>query len=139
MPKLTLQQLEAHLWESANILRGSIDSSDYKNYIFGLLFLKRLNDVFEEEAERIETGTGNKKLAWEEPDEHAFFVHERARWSTLRKAAHDVGAAINKANEALEEQNPKLEGVLASIDYNDKDRLPDRVLLRLINHFSTQL
>ncbi|KQB92895.1 hypothetical protein GEPA3_2111 [Geobacillus sp. PA-3] len=44
--KLTLQQLESHLWESANILRGSIDSSDYKNYIFGLLFLKRLNDVF---------------------------------------------------------------------------------------------
>ena len=48
MGSITLQELESHLWESANILRGSIDSSDYKNYIFGLLFLKRVNDVFEE-------------------------------------------------------------------------------------------
>ena len=55
--KLTQQELESHLWESANILRGSIDASDYKNYIFGLLFLKRLSDVFEDEAERIETDT----------------------------------------------------------------------------------
>lgn len=53
MGKLTLQQLESHLWESANILRGSIDSSDYKNYIFGLLFLKRLNDVFVETFKKL--------------------------------------------------------------------------------------
>lgn len=53
MPKLTQQQLESHLWESANILRGSIDSSDYKSYIFGLLFLKRINDVFEEQQETL--------------------------------------------------------------------------------------
>ena len=52
--KLTQQELESHLWESANILRGSIDAADYKNYIFGLLFLKRLSDVFEEKAEKIE-------------------------------------------------------------------------------------
>jgi type I restriction enzyme M protein len=66
MSKLTLKKLESHLWESANILRGSIDSSDYKNYIFGLLFLKRLSDVFEEEAERIEAETGDKRIAWED-------------------------------------------------------------------------
>ena len=136
MAKLTLQKLESHLWESANILRGSIDSSDYKNYIFGLLFLKRLSDVFEEEAEKIEAETGSKRVAWKDTDYHAFFVPERARWSKLRKVTQDIGAAINKANEALEEQNPVLEGVLASVDYNDKDRLPDRILLRLINHFS---
>ena len=50
MSKLTLEELESHLWESANILRGSIDSADYKNYIFGLLFLKRMNDVFMENS-----------------------------------------------------------------------------------------
>jgi len=65
--KLTLPELERFLWESANILRGKIDSSDYKNYIFGLLFLKRISDVFEEEAERIEKETSDKELAWDEP------------------------------------------------------------------------
>ncbi len=53
MSKLTLEELESHLWESANILRGSIDSADYKNYIFGLLFLKRMNDVFLENRKHI--------------------------------------------------------------------------------------
>ncbi|MFD2937249.1 type I restriction-modification system subunit M N-terminal domain-containing protein [Spirosoma flavum] len=53
MPKLDLQTLESWLWDSANILRGSIDSSDFKNYIFGLLFLKSANDVFEEEVEAL--------------------------------------------------------------------------------------
>ena len=135
--KLTQQELESHLWESANILRGSIDASDYKSYIFGLLFLKRLSDVFVEEAERIEKETGNKALAWEDPDEHQFFVPKRARWSELRKIAHDLGDAIDKANDALEEANPqKLEGVLANINFNDKERLPDATLLKLLDHFS---
>jgi len=51
--KLGLETLESWLWDSANIMRGSIDSSDFKIYIFGLLFLKRSNDVFEEEVETI--------------------------------------------------------------------------------------
>ena len=134
--KLTQQELESHLWESANILRGSIDSADYKNYIFGLLFLKRLSDVFEEEAERIENETGDKKLAWEDPDQHQFFVPKSARWSELRKVTLDLGNAIDKANDALEEANPILQGVLASVNFNAKDRLPDATLLRLIDHFS---
>jgi type I restriction enzyme M protein len=69
--KLTLQALEAHLWASADLLRGSIDAADFKNYIFGLLFVKRLSDVFEEEAEHLENDEGyDHKLAWEDPDEH---------------------------------------------------------------------
>lgn len=149
MNKLTREQLNSHLWGAADILRGSIDSSDYKNYIFGMLFLKRLSDVFEEEAEKIverELASGRpqpeaKKIAWEDPDEHQFFVPERARWSGIRKVSQQIGEYLNKACEALEEQNPSLEGVLAGIDFNDPHRLGDAknretVLLRLVQHFS---
>ncbi|MEH6995880.1 type I restriction-modification system subunit M [Neobacillus drentensis] len=135
MAQLTQQQLEAHLWESANILRGSIDSSDYKNYIFGLLFLKRLNDVFVETAQRIEEEEG-EDYGWYDHDEHQFFVPERARWSHIQTQTQDIGDTINKAFEALEEDNASLQGVLATIDFNDKEKLPDRLLLQLIGHFS---
>lgn len=136
MSTLTQQQLESHLWESANILRGSIDSSDYKNYIFGMLFLKRLNDVFVEVAEKIEREEG-ETYGWTDRDEHQFFVPERARWSYLTTITSNVGEAINVAFESLEEENTKLQGVLASIDFNDKEKLPDKLILRLIQHFGT--
>jgi type I restriction enzyme M protein len=136
MSKLDLLTLEAHLWESANILRGSIDSSDYKNYIFGLLFLKRLSDVFEEEAEKLLKQTGNRKLAYEDPDEHEFHVPPKAHWKHITSLTHNLGEAINKANDLLEEHNTVLEGVLSATDFNDKDRLPDATLARLITHFS---
>ncbi|SFE75157.1 type I restriction-modification system subunit M [Alteribacillus iranensis] len=135
MSQLTLQELESHLWESANILRGSIDSSDYKNYIFGLLFLKRLSDVFVETAKQIEVEE-NDDFGWYDRDEHQFFVPERARWTTIQALTQDIGDAINKAFEALEEENPSLQGVLANIDFNDKERLPDKLLLKLVQHFT---
>ncbi len=137
MEKITLEKLEAHLWESANILRGSIDASDYKNYIFGLLFLKRLSDVFDEEGERIEKETKDKELAWKTPDEHEFFVPRKAHWNYIKTKTQNLGELLNKANEALEEKNvEKLEGVLSVTDFNDKDRLPDETLSKLIVHFS---
>jgi len=139
--KLSRQALEAHLWAAADILRGSIDSSDYKNYIFGLLFLKRLSDVFEEEAHKLIAGGLSERHAWTDRDEHQFFVPERARWSTIQKATTNVGEALNTACAALEEQNAALEGVLAGIDYNDERKLGnsrarDTVLGRLVQHFA---
>jgi len=147
MGRLTINELNSHLWGAADILRGSIDSSDYKNYIFGFLFLKRLSDVFEEEAEKVEqrelkrgTSQSEAKKISEDPDEHQIFVIKRARWPEIRKISQNLGEAINKACGVLEENNPILEGVLADIDFNSnklgdaKNR--DSVLSRLINHFS---
>ncbi len=138
---LSVAQLEQYLWSAADILRGSIDSSDYKTYIFGLLFLKRLSDRFEEEAEKLIAEGVSKTVAWTDPDEHQFFVPDRARWGTIRKTASNIGEALNKACAKLEEENSALEGVLAGIDYNDERKLGDAknrdtVLARLVQHFS---
>src|SRR2546426_997225 len=140
--KLTTEALERYLWSAADILRGQIDSGDYKNFIFGLLFLKRLSDRFEEEAEKAIHDGVSERVAWEDETEHQFFVPKRARWNELQRVATNVGEALNKATAALEEANPKaLEGVLAGIDYNDERKLGDarnrdNLLLRLIQHFS---
>ena len=138
---LGVEQLERYLWSAADILRGSIDSSDYKTYIFGLLFLKRLSDRFEEEAEKLVAEGVPADVAWTDPDEHQFFVPDQARWGAILKTAANIGEALNKACAALEEQNPALEGVLAGIDYNDERKLGDAknrdtVLARLVQHFS---
>lgn len=134
MSKTDLETLKSHLWESANILRGSIDASDYKNYIFGLLFLKRLCDVFDEESEKLKK---EKYVDLKDPDNYSFYVPEKAHWSYLKTLTQNLGEAINKTNDALEEANPEiLEGVLSTVDFNDKDRLPDVILSALIAHFS---
>ncbi len=81
-----MQELESHLWESANILRGSIDSSDYKNYIFGLLFLKRVNDVFQEVcAHLVEDEGWDLEDAEEERDEYQFFLQEQLKQTLLKQ------------------------------------------------------
>lgn len=135
--KLTVERLERYLWSAADILRGSIDSSDYKNYIFGLLFLKRLSDRFEEECEVLVQDGDDP----EDTDNHQFFVPKRARWNEIQKVATDLGSALNKAFSQLEEANSSLEGVLAGIDYNDERKLGDAknrdvVLGRLVQHFT---
>ena len=134
---LTRDQLERYLWSAADILRGSIDSSDYKGYIFGLLFLKRLSDRFDEECEALRAEGADP----EDPDEHQFFVPKRARWSEIQRVATNIGEVLNKACSALEDKNASLEGVLAGIDFNDERRLGDTknrdtVLARLVQHFS---
>ncbi len=138
---LSVDELEKHLWAAADILRGSIDSSDYKTYIFGLLFLKRLSDRFEEEAEKLIAEGEPVSAAWGDRDNHQFFVPDRARWDAIEKTATNIGEHLNKACAALEEENAGLEGVLAGIDYNDEHRLGDgrqrdNVLARLVQHFS---
>lgn len=140
MAKMTIDEMKSKVWRAADILRGSIDSADYKNYIFGMLFLKRLSDVFEEEAKKIEAETGDKELAWNDPDEHQFFVPERARWETLKMVSVNIGNELNIACGELEDRNPIMEGVLASIDFNSErlgdTKQRDTTILKLIQHFS---
>lgn len=140
-PQLTRDRLNSHLWRAADILRGSIDSSDYKHYIFGFLFLKRLSDRFAEEVdEHVERGV-DREDAETDQDFHQFFVPERARWATLAKHTSNIGEQLNKACALLEEHNAGLEGVLAGIDFNDERRLGDPrqrdgLLHQLIQHYA---
>lgn len=134
MAVLTLDQLESHLWKAADILRGSIDSSDYKHYIFGLLFYKRLCDVWEEEYEERMAKYGDAALA-ADPDEHRFHIPEGKFWKDVRKLPTDIGTALNNAFDAVEDANHHLRGVFQDVDFNNKERFPDAKLEKLLQHF----
>lgn len=135
MSKLTLQQLENHLWGAADILRGAVDSEAYKHYIFGLLFYKRLCDVWEEEyEERLKAYDGDKEMA-ADPDEHRFDIPKKHFWKDVRKHTTDIGEHLNAAFRAIEDANMRLQGVFQDVDFNNKERFSDAILESLLNHF----
>lgn len=134
MEKLTLEKLESHLWGAANILRGSIDSGDFKHYIFGLLFFRRLCDVWEEEYEKTLARYKDEELA-ADPDEHRFHIPEGHFWADVRKQTTNIGEHLNAAFHAIEDANHSLRGVFQDVDFNNKQRFPDAVLEKLLQHF----
>ena len=130
---VTLAHLESHLWEAANILRGSpVDRTDWKSYILPMLFFKRICDVWDEEVqEAVET------YGEDFADEHRFQVPEGCHWNAVRETPVNVGTALQNAMRGIEAANQKhLYGVFGDAQWTNKDRLPDALLKDLIEHFS---
>lgn len=125
------------LWEAANILRGPVDASDFKAYVFPLLFLKRISDVYDEErAAALEESGGDQEYA-ELPEQHRFQIPEGAHWSDLRRRNTNVGQAIQFAMREIEKANPTtLYGIFGDVQWTNKERLSDALLVNLIDHFS---
>lgn len=138
--KLDLQQLEHFLWKSADILRGAIDSSDYKKYIFGLLFYKRISDVWDEEykqvLENFKNEDNKEELAMADYN-HRFQVPEDCRWKAITEQAENIGKKLNDIFDKLTNANsPKLDKIFDDLDFANPDKFPNEIVQKLINHFS---
>jgi type I restriction enzyme M protein len=135
--KITFEFLKSHLWSAADILRGSLDPSDYRQPIMTILFLKRLNDTFEENAEKLIQQGKSQKEAFENPNRHNFFIRKDARWVVLSSASENIGERIDHVCRLIERENTILDGVLTNTKYNDKRKYPDDKLRKLISHFNS--
>jgi len=130
---LTLDELESHLWEAANILRGSpVDRTDWKSYILPLLFFKRICDVWDEEYAAAVESYGEDFA-----EDHRFQIPEGCHWQRVRETPANVGMALQNAMRGIEVANQKhLYGVFGDAQWTNKERLPDPLLKDLIEHFS---
>ena len=124
---LSQQELEAYLWGVAKLLRGLIDAGDYKQYVFPLLFFKRLSDVWDEEHQAAIEEAGDEPYARATADDR-FAIPDGAHWPDVRSASRDVGRALLTAFRAIEAANPeRLSGVFGNASWTDKAQLPDEL------------
>lgn len=134
---MTQQELEKYLWGAATALRGTIDAGDYKQYIFPLLFLKRICDVYDEEYENaLKESDGDIEYA-AFAENHHFQIPEGAHWNDVRETTVNVGLALQTAMRDIEKANPEtLFGIFGDASWTNKDRLSDAILTDLIEHYS---
>ncbi|EHH0804553.1 SAM-dependent DNA methyltransferase [Vibrio vulnificus] len=136
---MTQQELEKYLWGAATTLRGTIDAGDYKQYIFPLMFFKRISDVYDEEFESaLAESDGDLEYA-AFAENHHFQVPEGAHWNDVREVTVNIGLALQDAMRAIEKANPDtLEGIFGDASWTNKERLSDAMLTELIEHYSEQ-
>lgn len=134
---MTQKQLEDYLWGAANILRGMIDAADFKQYIFPLLFFKRISDIWDEEyQEALDLSDGDLDYAMFR-ENHRFQIPDGCHWNDVRKVTVDVGKKLQKALREIEKANFELlHDVFGDAQWTNKRRLSDAKLLDLIEHFS---
>ena len=134
---MTQQELEKYLWGAATTLRGTIDAGDYKQYIFPLLFFKRVSDVYDEEFEKaLAESDGDMEYA-AFAENHHFQIPEGARWQDVRETTVNIGQALQSAMRAIEQANPDtLQGIFGDASWTNKERLSDAMLTNLIEHYS---
>ena len=131
------QALEKYLWGAATLLRGTIDAGDYKQYIFPLLFYKRICDVYDEEFEiALKESDGDREYAGF-AEHHRFQIPKGAHWSDVRETTVNVGMALQEAMRTIEQANPDtLYGIFGDASWTNKNRLSDETLTDLIEHYS---
>jgi len=134
---MTQQELEKYLWGAATALRGTIDAGDYKQYIFPLMFFKRISDVYDEEFENaLAESNGDLEYA-AFAENHNFLIPEGAHWNDVRETTTNIGLALQNAMRAIEKANPDtLDGIFGDASWTNKDRLTDAMLTNLIEHYS---
>lgn len=135
--KITLSQLEQYLSKAAWILKGPVDASDFKVYIFPLLFFKRISDVYDEEYQNaLKESDGDDEYA-SLPEFHRFIIPQGCHWNDVRETTVNVGLAIEKALRGIEQANQEfLYGIFGDAQWSNKNKLSDRLLIDLIEHFS---
>lgn len=137
--RISMEELESYLWNSAVLLRTSIDAGAYKQYIFPLLFFKRICDVYDEETQAAKEAYGDDVELFSEEELHTFLVPKGAHWTDVRTTSENIGSAIVKAFREIERVNGKLlQGVFGDGAWTNKNRLPDSLLKDLLEHFSTK-
>lgn len=137
--RITIEELQSYLWNSAVLLRTSIDAGAYKQYIFPLLFFKRICDVYDEETATAIEEYGEDVADFEEDEIHTFIVPKGYHWNDVRTVSENIGVAIVEAFRRVENANSdKLQGIFGDGAWTNKNRLPDRLLKDLLEHFSTK-
>ena len=137
--RMTIDELKSYLWQSAVLLRTNIDAGAYKQYIFPLMFFKRICDVYDEETEKAIAEYGDDIDLYPENELHTFIVPKGHHWNDVRKVTEDVGRAIVSAFKEIEKANgERMTGIFGDGAWTNKNRLPDRLLKDLLEHFSSK-